>query len=419
MVRRIIPVASGKGGVGKTTFATNFALALSRVAPTALIDLDAGTSSIRNTVDTPIERDLYHFFRRDEPLSRCITHLDANLDPDGLFRDFGLIAAPRHAVEEITALPVASRHRLMHAINELPVSYVVLDLRAGLGPDVLDFLPISNCGILVFTPQHPAAVLAAAELVRSLLFRKLRVVFAPDGPLAAAGEDRRRIATVNILLDRVEDAYDEELPNLDAFLVDLAHAFGSTPLVRALAEVVRGFPTYFVLNLFDGVQSSFDMAVKPFVASLHEQISASLSVHNLGWLIASDEVHRSNCARRPFALRSDVPRRHARPDAVAAELDRLAESVGLPSAAPARSKHHRRDFLVDIDPQQALDEQLDVLNAMYSSTGTRHVRDNLAYIVRRVLHLVRAMPPERFGQQRLLTPTELVDSLLRWGGRAG
>ncbi len=418
MVRRIIPVASGKGGVGKTTFATNFALALSRVAPTALIDLDAGTSSIRNTVDTPVERDLYHFFRRGEPLSHCITRLDRKLDPDDLFRDFGLIAAPRHAVEEITALPEASRHRLMRAINELPVTYVVLDLRAGLGPDVLDFLPISNCGILVFTPQHPAAVLAASELVRALLFRKLRVVFAADGPLAAGGEDRRRIATVNVLLDHVEDAYDDELPNLDAFLVDLAHAFGDTPLVQALAAVVKGFPTYFVLNLFDGVQSSFDMAVKPFVAALHEQISGSLSVHNLGWLIASEEVHRSNCRRRPFALRGTAPHRTAHADAVTAELDRLAESVGLPVAAPPRQPR-RRDFLIDIDPQQALDEQLDVLNAMYSSTGTRHVRDNLAYIVRRVLHLVRSMPPERFGQQRLLTPEELVDSLLRWGGRAG
>ena len=31
MPKRIIPVSSGKGGVGKTTVATNFALSLSRL----------------------------------------------------------------------------------------------------------------------------------------------------------------------------------------------------------------------------------------------------------------------------------------------------------------------------------------------------------------------------------------------------
>src|SRR5687768_8944691 len=100
-MKRIIPISSGKGGVGKTTFAVNFALSLSRHGRTILVDLDTGTSAIRNAIDVPIEKDLYHFFRKNEPLSQCLTTLDSRLDPDGLFPNFAFVAGPLHLIEEI------------------------------------------------------------------------------------------------------------------------------------------------------------------------------------------------------------------------------------------------------------------------------------------------------------------------------
>src|SRR5438067_7606556 len=101
-MKRIIPISSGKGGVGKTTFAINFALALSRHGKTVLVDLDTGTSAIRNAIDTPIERDLYHFFRRNEPRNRCVTNVGAHLDPKGEYRNSGFVAGPMHLIHDIT-----------------------------------------------------------------------------------------------------------------------------------------------------------------------------------------------------------------------------------------------------------------------------------------------------------------------------
>ncbi len=416
-MRRIITVASGKGGVGKTTFAINFALALSRIAPTVLVDLDTGTSSIRNTLDVSIQRDLYHFFRRDTPLDQCLTTLDSRLDPRGLFRDFALVAAPRHSIEEIATMGPRARHRLMEAINGLPGTFTVLDLRAGLDAAVIDFLPLSNSGILVFTPRHPAATLAAGDIVRSLLFRKLRIVFSENSPLFRGRDGRLQYRLVNDLLDQVEDVYQEELPNLDAFLADLRSALGDSPWVEAIEDVIHSFGVFFVLNMFNGVEESWENAVRPFGTHLRNTISQRLSMTNLGWIVEDPQVHEANCRRRPILLDSGVEEGPPGPlsetrDPVLRELDRLeADVLGLPSPrdlSPA-PRGTARDEIEELDRDDPLSRQLEVLRRMYSSRGKAQVRDNFAYITRRAHHLLRDLPRGTFGQPRLVPPEEIQE----------
>lgn len=404
--RRILTVSSGKGGVGKSTFAINFSLALARIAPTVLVDLDTGTSSVRNTVDAPVRKDLYHFFRKGEPLADCLTTLPEKLDPHGHFRNFAFVAAPKHAMEEFINFEDMHRYRLMRAINELPARFVVLDLRAGLDAAVLDFLPHSNSGILVFTPHHPAATAAAGDIVKALIFRKLRLVLSEEGPLAKDWDTRAHLATINALLDKVEDVYDDSLPNLDAFLKDLLLALGEVPAVRALAETVASFHVHFVLNLFNGVRESYEKAIVPFVTFLQTFVSARLKLYNLGWIVQSQELHEANCRRRPIVLDGPQTAEPATPRVKLDDLETLL--LGNPAPPPAASP---RDFLLEVKPEQALVEQLDVLHAMQQDTATRQVRDNFAYVLRRALHAFQAFPAESFGQRRLLTPLELFETL--------
>ena len=230
MPKRIIPISSGKGGVGKTTLALNYALALARHGRSVLVDLDTGTSSVRTCIDAPVPRDLYHFFRKGAALRECITPLSPALDPDGRYSNFGFVAGPKHLIEDISNFNRQRREQLIDAINALDADFVVLDLKAGLDAAVLDFLPYSNSGILVFTPQTPAATLAASDIVKAMLFRKLRAIFAP-GAAIFADMGGLTAEAVGAALERVEDVYDESVHNLDAFTAELHRTLGDHPAV--------------------------------------------------------------------------------------------------------------------------------------------------------------------------------------------
>ena len=408
-MKRILTVSSGKGGVGKTTFAVNFALSLAEVAPTILVDLDTGTSSVRNSIDAPVPRDLYHFLRKGVPLEECITRLPGTLDPQGHFRNFGYVAGPKHLIDEITNFGPDSKSRLIAAINRLPATFIILDMKAGLDQNVIDFLPYSNSGILVFTPHLPAATLAASDIVKAILFRKLRILFAPDSPFyKRASVNPRYPAMVNELLDSVEDVYDESIRNIDEFLVDLHQNLGESPMLDLLRDTVDFFRVYYVLNMFNGVRESYDTAIAPFVENIVENVSSHVNISNLGWIVKSDRIHGANCRKHPILLEGDPspqPRRESRVEQEVAELER--QYLNLRVDKPGRRASAPRSF-EPADPQRALGQQLDYLRAMYADQRESGVRDNFAYITRRALHLVEGMRPSEFGETRICSREEIL-----------
>ena len=411
-IKRIIPISSGKGGVGKTTFAINFALSLSKHGRTVLVDLDTGTSAIRNAIDVPIGKDLYHFFRRGEPLADCITTLDDRLDPQRRWRQFGFVAGPLHLIDEITNFGPSHKARLIEAINSLPADYVVLDMRAGLDANVIDFLPVSNSGILIFTPHLPSATLAASDIVKAILFRKLRLIFRRQSPFfETVGNGLDFFTLINDLIDRVEDVYDSSVQNLDAFALDLAENLGDHPITRTVQTTLDEFRVHYVLNLFNGVEDSFNTAVRPFLDNLTQNVSARCGVTNLGWITRSEVIHKANCDRLPAMLVPELQKKKPNVDRYAKELEDLRMmAIGLePSRknAPAAAARPGDPAVLE----DHLTRQLDVLKTMFDQKKNDDFHANFDYVTERTLFTMKNRRASELGDIRIYQPDEMLASL--------
>lgn len=410
-IKRIIPISSGKGGVGKTTFAINFSLALSRHGRTVLVDLDTGTSAIRNAIDVPIEKDLYHFFRKGESLNRCITHLDEKLDPERRYRNFGFVAGPLHLIEEITNFGAANKAKLIEAINGLDADYVILDMRAGLDANVIDFLPFSNSGILIFTPHLPSATLAASDIVKAILFRKLRLIFSRESPFFSTVDGKLDFwKLINDLIDQVEDVYDSSVGNLDAFADDLASNLGDHPITRTVQQTLDEFRVHYVLNLFNGVDDSFQTAVKPFIENLTSNVSARCGVTNLGWIIRSDAIHRANCNKIPALLLPTEGKKAAKSNRVAQELDEL-RSMAIGMEPPRRKTVRHQKSAAAVDPTDHLANQLNVLRMMFDQKKDDDFHANFEYASQRALFTMKTRRPSEFGDIRVYRPDEMLATI--------
>ena len=409
-IKRIIPISSGKGGVGKTTFAINFSLALSRYGRTVLVDLDTGTSAIRNAIDVPIGKDLYHFFRKGASLNDCVTPLDAKIDRDGRYKKFGFVAGPMHLIEEITNFGAGHKVRLIEAINTLNADYVILDMRAGLDANVIDFLPFSNSGILIFTPHLPSATLAASDIVKAILFRKLRLIFSRESPFYdTIGGRLDYWKLINDLIDRVEDVYDSSILNLDAFADDLAQNLGDHPITRTVQQTLDEFRVHYVLNLFNGVDDSFNTAVRPFIENLTHNVSSRCGVTNLGWITRSDMIHRANCNKIPaLLLPHHTAAKKTKVDKAAKELDDLRIAIGLePSRRSAKSKSAASSDSTD----DHLTSQLNVLKTMFDQKKDDDYFANFDYTSQRALFTMKNRRASEFGDLRVYSPQEMLTTL--------
>lgn len=157
---RTLAVASGKGGVGKTSLTLNLALLLTRQGRQVVVfDADLGMANIDVLLGITPRYTLYDFIRGEKELAEIMV-----TGPLGL-----KIIPGSSGVAELANLGQAQRSRVIAALSRLDqeAEIMVIDTSAGISQNVLGFLLASDEVLVVLTPE-PTAVTDAYGLIKVL-----------------------------------------------------------------------------------------------------------------------------------------------------------------------------------------------------------------------------------------------------------
>lgn len=165
----IIPIAAGKGGVGKSFIAANLgALIAKQGKRVVLIDLDLGAANLHTLLGVKTNHGGLAGF-----LDKTVDRLDAVAVATHV-SNLAFIGSAQCAME-IANLYHAQKIKLINAIRQLAFDYILLDLGAGTHFNTLDFFLTAQRGIFVCTPE-PTSIENAFRFIKAAYLRKLKQI---------------------------------------------------------------------------------------------------------------------------------------------------------------------------------------------------------------------------------------------------
>jgi flagellar biosynthesis protein FlhG len=154
---RIITVASGKGGVGKTNLSVNMALAYVRLGKKVVVmDADLGMANVHVMLNMAPKWTLYNVIRKQKTI-REIT-VDTGYG-------FSVIAGAS-GFSKIANLDEDERQNFVDELDTLSnADVIIIDTSAGVSNNVLDFIATADDAVIITTPE-PTAITDAYGIIK-------------------------------------------------------------------------------------------------------------------------------------------------------------------------------------------------------------------------------------------------------------
>lgn len=157
---RLISIASGKGGVGKSNITLNLAIALANMGhKILLVDGDLGLANLDVLLGLNCKRHLGHVISGKFDIPDIIYPGPGGID----------VISGASGIHSVVNMDASSKGALLKAFRALEKRYdlVLIDTQAGISSNVLDFIYQSDEVIVVATPE-PTSLTDAYALIKLL-----------------------------------------------------------------------------------------------------------------------------------------------------------------------------------------------------------------------------------------------------------
>lgn len=201
---QILPIASGKGGVGKSLVAANLSIALAQSGKrVVLADLDLGASNLHLILGIRSVR---------QGIGTFLTSADIDFEDIIIPTDIpNLLFIPGDAeIPGMANLKSAQKGKLIRKLRSVDADYLVVDLGAGTSFNTLDFFLSSSRGIIVTAPTL-TATLNAYLFLKNAVFRLMGSAFRKNSPAGQFLDNLQREGTslqrvyIPKLLERIRE----------------------------------------------------------------------------------------------------------------------------------------------------------------------------------------------------------------------
>jgi len=276
LMKTILPIASGKGGVGKTILSANLGVCLARAGKTVvMVDLDLGGSNLHTCLGVRNNKAGLgnYIYRQEESLESLIVETSQRR----------LFLIPGDSLLPGTAnLPYFRKLKIMKELDRLVADFVILDLGSGSAYNTVDFFLTSPSGLVVITPET-TSILNAYSFIKTSLFRMVFRSF----PSRSA----ERTLINDFSAGRIEGS-DTSFSSLIERLSHISDASGSTAREQSAAFAPR-----VVLNMGTTAQ---DIATGGKLRKIARR-NLNIEVEFIGFVRRDELVSRSIQKRTPMA----------------------------------------------------------------------------------------------------------------------
>ena len=221
---QIIGIASGKGGVGKTTVSINLAMKLaSRGKKVMIFDADLGLANAQLALGIRAPFNLSHVVSGEKSLSEIIVE-----GPSGI-----KLVPGATGIQRMASLGPQETAGIIHAFSELDddIDYLIVDVAAGLSDSVMAFMGACQYRIVV-VKNEPYSIADAYSTIKVMMQEHNldRIFLVPNG-VESQREGQRLFTSINTVIRNFLDGEIKYLHSISADSMVVQATKASQPLV--------------------------------------------------------------------------------------------------------------------------------------------------------------------------------------------